>query len=92
MVCRRQQHILESEPFVWNLSFGFSKPFQIPCPLHNMVNPVICFLIASTCKAGMNSANIPEIYSVCHNTGLARNSNCIPEKENSALNVYNVSL
>lgn len=57
-----------------------------------MVNPVICFLIASTCKAGMNSANIPEIYSVCHNTGLARNSNCIPEQENNALNVYNVSL
>lgn len=78
----------------WNVSpvFGIWVSVQIPCPLHNMVNPVICFLIASTCKAGMRSANIPEISPVCHTTGLVSNHNCIPEQGYTALNVYNISL
>lgn len=92
MICRRQYHILKGEPFVWNLNFSHSKPFQIPFPLHNGVNPVICFLIVSTCKIGMRSANIPEISPVCHTTGLANNHNCIPEKGETALNVYGMSL
>lgn len=87
MGCSRQKQSLKYQSCVWNLSFGGSKPFQIPCPLHNMVNPVICFLIGSTCKAGMSNANIPEISS-----RFASNHNCIPEKQYTALNVYNISL
>lgn len=40
----------------------------------------------------MRSANIPEISPVCHTTGLANNHNCIPEKGETALNVYGMSL
>lgn len=90
--CRRQQCILKCEPCAWNLSFDRGKPFQIPGLLHNVANPVICFLIASTCKAGMSSANIPEISPFCHTTRLLSYHNYIPEKGYTTSNIYNILL